>query len=99
MQTKEINKELTKLIVPEELRQKMGVPENEIFGIERIADDTVQLTSLGIDENYQKAEIPKDLAEKLEHIGIKKDYAHVIRTDNDYTMLILKLPKENAEAV
>lgn len=94
----EENKELTKVIVPEELRKQIGVAENEIFGIEKIGENTVQLKSLGIDENYQKAEIPKDLAEKLESIGIKKEYAHPIRTPGkDYTMIMLKLPKENAE--
>lgn len=98
METNELNKELTKVIVPEELRQKMGVPENEIFGIERVGENQVKLTSLGIDENFKKIELPKELEQKLEHIGIKKEYAHIIRTDKDYTMIMLKLPKENAEA-
>ena len=94
----EKNNTLTKVIVPEDLRQKMGVPENEIFGIERVGENQVKLTSLGIDENFKKIELPKELEQKLEHIGIKKEYAHIIRTDKDYTMIMLKLPKENAEA-
>ena len=99
METNELNKELTKVIVPEELRHQMGVAENEIFGIERVGENQVKLTSLGIDENFKKLELPKELEQKLEHIGIKKDYVHFIRTDKDYTMIMLKLPKENAEAV
>lgn len=98
METNELNKELTKVIVPEDLRKHLGVAENEIFGIERVVENQVQLTSLGIDENFKKLELPKELEQKLEHIGIKKDYAHVLRTDNDYTMIILKLPRKNAEA-
>lgn len=98
METNELNKELTKVIVPEDLRKHLGVAENEIFGIERVGENQVKLTSLGIDENFKKLELPKELEQKLEHIGIKKDYAHVLRTDNDYTMIILKLPRKNAEA-
>ena len=93
MGTNEEKDKLTTVIVPEELRQQMGIPENEIFGIEEIGENTVKLKSLGIDENYQKAEIPKDLAKKLESIGIKKEYAYPIRTPGkDYTMIMLKLP-------
>lgn len=97
METNEENNALTKVVITEELRQKMGIAENEIFGIERIGENQVKLKSLGIDENFKKLEIPKELEQKLDSIGIKKEYAHVIRTDKDYTMIMLKLPKENAE--
>lgn len=98
MQTNEVNTAHTKVVITEELRQQLGVPENEVFTLEKIGENQVKLKSLGIDENYKKEELPQILEQKLESIGIKKEYAYVMRTPvRDYTMIMLKLPKENAE--
>ena len=95
MQTKEMKE---RVIVPEELRKKLGVSEDEIFELEKIGENQVILKTTGREERREKIELPKELGQKLNSIGIKSENIQPIRTlGKDYTMIMLKLPKENAE--